>query len=314
MARIITIVGPTAGGKSALALRLAEEYGGEIINADALQVYRGFDIGTAKPGPEERARVRHHLIDILEPTQRYSAGEFSRRARLAIDEIHGRGRLPIVVGGSGLYIRALHEGISPIPSGDKKLRQDLRKWVEKDGLLSLYEKLRELDPETAARLPPGDRQRILRALEVVLSSGKPLSQWIAAKPFGLKRLPALRIGLTLPRRVIYDRIARRMTRMVEAGWVEEVESLSTAGIPDDAPAFQAIGYRQILRFLRGELSLNAALEETVRATRRFAKRQETWFRKEPDVRWFSPEELEGRKLNAIDISWALGLERSHGET
>ena len=304
MANIITVVGATAVGKSALALRLAEKYNGEIINADALQVYRGFDIGTAKPTAEEQARVPHHLIDILEPTERYSAGEFARRAHIAIEAIEGRGRLPIVVGGSGLYVRALHEGISPIPLGDEKLRQDLRLQVEKDGLPSLYAQLQRCDPETAERLPPGDTQRILRALEVYLTSGQPLSQWIALQPFGRKRLLTLRIGLTLPRRVIYDSIARRMARMVEAGWVEEVESLSAAGIADDAPAFQAIGYRQIRRFLHGEQSLDAALEETARATRRFAKRQETWFRREPLVRWFSPAELEGSKLNTIDISWA----------
>ena len=304
MAKIITVVGTTAVGKSALAMRLAEQYDGEIINADALQVYRGFDIGTAKPSADEQARVPHHLVDILEPTERYSAGEFARRARIAIAAIAARGRLPIVVGGSGLYVRALHEGISPIPPGDEKLRQNLREQVEKDGLPSLYAQLQRCDPESATRLPPGDTQRILRALEVYLTSGQPLSQWIASQPFGEKRLQTLRIGLTLPRRVIYDSIARRMARMVETGWVQEVEGLSSSGIPDDAPAFQAIGYRQIRRFLRGTQSLDAALEETARATRRFAKRQETWFRKEPDVRWFSPEQLAGNKLNAIDISWA----------
>jgi tRNA dimethylallyltransferase len=287
----LAIVGPTATGKSALALALAAELGGEIINADALQVYRGLDIGTAKPKPEERARVRHHLIDILEPDERYSAGEFARRAREAIAEIEGRGAVPIVVGGSGLYLRALFEGISPVPPGDPEVRRKLRERLGEEGLPALRRELQAVDPATAERLTEGDTQRILRALEVAAVSGEPLSAWISRQPFGIQRIAALRVGLTVPRGILYDQIASRVTRMVQEGWVEEVARLLAQGLDSELPAFQAIGYRQLVRYLRGDCPLEHAIGDTIRATRRFAKRQETWFRREPDVSWFEAEEL-----------------------
>jgi tRNA dimethylallyltransferase len=299
---VLAIVGATATGKSALGMALAERLGGEIVNADALQVYRGFDIGTAKPGPEERRRVPHHLIDVLEPHERYSAGEFARRARQAIAEIQGRDRVPIVVGGSGLYLRALFEGISPIPPGDPQVRRELRRRLEAEGLPALVAELARTDPATAARLAPGDTQRVLRALEVARVSGRPLSSWIAQQPFGIQRIAAVRIGLTLPRGILYDAIARRVARMVQAGWVEEVAGLLAKGLAPDLPAFQAIGYRQLVRHVIGEWSLEHAIGETVRATRRFAKRQETWFRKEPDVTWFPAQDLEGRISDVLDYT------------
>jgi tRNA dimethylallyltransferase len=287
----IAIVGATATGKSALALALAEELDGEIINADALQVYRGFDIGTAKATPEERARIPHHLIDILEPHERYSAGDFARRAREAIQEIQARGRQAIVVGGSGLYLRALFEGISPIPPGDPEVRQRLRERLETEGLEPLAAELRAVDPETADRLAPGDTQRILRALEVMLVSGEPLSTYISRQPFGTQRIAALRVGLTLPRGILYDQIAGRVAQMVQKGWVEEVAGLLSQGLSPGFPAFQAIGYRQLVNYLEDQWSLDRAIAETIGATRRFAKRQETWFRKEPDIAWFSARQL-----------------------
>jgi tRNA dimethylallyltransferase len=313
MEPVLAIIGATATGKSALAMALAERLGGEIVNADALQVYRGFDIGTAKPGPEEQARVPHHLIDILDPHERYSAGEFVRRAEAAIREIQGRGRLPIVVGGSGLYLRALFEGISPIPVADPEVRQRLRERLGEggEGLPALYEELRVLDPSTAERLPAGDTQRILRALEVALVSGKPLSAWISCQPFGAQRIAATRIGLTLPRAILYDRIAGRVARMVEKGWIEEVAGLLAKGVIPDSPAFQAIGYRQIVLYCEGKWSLDRAIEETVKATRRFAKRQETWFRKEPDVTWFSAQDLDRQTLNVFGHVTHSGLGRAH---
>lgn len=290
---VIVLLGATATGKSALALKLAEEVagGGEIVNADALQVYRGFDIGTAKPTAAERERVPHHLIDILEPHERYSAGEFARRARAAVADVHRRGRRALVVGGSGLYLRALLEGISPVPRGDREIRRNLRRRAAEEGLDSLYQELRRGDPVTAERLMPGDRQRILRALEVLEISGVPLSEWIRRKPFGDQRLPSLRIGLTLPRAILYDRITVRVGRMLERGWLDEVRRLLDSGLDPELPAFQAIGYRQLVRHLRGEGPLDEAVEELVRQTRRYAKRQETWFRKEPDVTWFQADDL-----------------------
>lgn len=269
---------------------------GEIVNADSLQAYRGFDIGTAKPTAEEQTRVRHHLIDILEPSERWSAGEFARSARAAIVEIQSRGKRPLVVGGSGLYFRALVSGLAPMPPGDENVRAELVARLETEGLATLYAELRTLDPITAERLPIRDTQRILRALEVALVSGRPLSEWIADRPFGTdpSPLPMIAIGLTLPRSVLYDRVASRVARMVERGWVQEVASLLARGFAPSLPAFQAIGYRQLALHVRGEWPLERALEETVRATRRFAKRQETWFRKEPAVTWFSNGDLERR--------------------
>ena len=312
VAPVIAIVGATATGKSELAMALAGELSGEIVNADALQVYRGFDIGTAKPGAEERARVPHHLIDILDPHERWSAGEFARRARAAIAGIRERGNVPIVVGGSGLYLRALFEGISPIPPGDPEVRSELRRALEEEGLPALAAELARLDPQTAARLGAGDTQRILRALEVARVSGRPLSSWIAEQPFGTQRVDALRLGLTLPRTVLYDRIAGRVARMVERGWVEEVARLLARGLDPGLPAFQAIGYRQLVRHLEGEGSLEQAIGETVKATRRFAKRQETWFRREPDVTWFSAQDFNRRIFNVLEHVKRSGPGRAYG--
>jgi tRNA dimethylallyltransferase len=289
---IVAIVGATATGKSALAMRLAEELSGEIVNADALQVYRGFDIGTSKPSAEEQSRIPHHLIDVLDPRERYSAGDFALRAREAIAGIESRGNLPVVVGGSGLYQRALFEGISPIPPGNPEARSRLRARLADEGIAVLAAELARIDPETAARLAPGDAQRVLRALEVAEVSGRPLSSWIAEQPFGTERIKAIRVGLTLPRSILYDRIAGRVARMVGQGWVQEVARLLAEGLDPGLPAFQAIGYRQFVRHLEGEGSLEHAIGETVKATRRFAKRQETWFRKEPEVTWFSAQDFD----------------------
>lgn len=314
---VLAIVGATATGKSTLAMALAERpevSGGavEIVNADALQVYRGFDIGTAKPGPAERARVPHHLIDVLDPSERWSAGEFARRARQAIGEIQGRGRTPIVVGGSGLYLRALFEGISPVPPSDPEVRGELRDRLAREGLEPMAAELARVDPDTAKRLAPGDTQRVLRALEVLRVSGRPLSSWIAEQPFGTQRIAVLRVGLTVPRVLLYDRIASRVARMVEEGWVDEVARLLARGLDPGLPAFQAIGYRQIVRHLEAEWSLDDAIADTVKATRRFAKRQETWFRREPDVIWFSAQDLDRRISHILEHVKHSGLGRAYG--
>lgn len=313
MPPLLAIVGATATGKSALGMILAAELGGEIVNADALQVYRGFDIGTAKPSAAERQRIPHHLIDILDPEERYSAGEFARRAEEAIAGIAARGRLPIVVGGSGLYLKALLEGISPVPAGDPAVRAELLARLAAEGLPALYRELQERDAETAARLPAGDTQRILRALEVEQASGRPLSAWISRHPFGKKRISAIAIGLTVPRAILYDQIASRVHRMVEQGWMNEVADLLDGGVSPEVPAFQAIGYRQIVLHLRGEWSRERALEETIRSTRRFAKRQETWFRREPDIQWYSAQPLERQISEILDYAKSSGLGRAHAE-
>jgi tRNA dimethylallyltransferase len=312
MEPILAIVGPTATGKSTLGLALAEILQGEIVNADALQVYRGFDIGTAKPGPADRERVPHHLIDILDPSEIYSAGEFARRAREAIADIQGRGKLPIVVGGSGLYLRALFSGMSPIPPGDPEVQGELRARLAAEGLASLRDELARVDPRTEARLASGDTQRVLRALEVARVTGRPLSAWIAEQPFGTQAIAGVRVGLTLPRAILYDRIAGRVARMLEAGWLEEVEGLIRLGLSPRFPAFQAIGYRQLVRHLEGDGSLEQAIAGIVQETRRFAKRQETWFRKEPDVTWFSAQELKRQIPGVLEHAKHRGLGRAYG--
>lgn len=286
MPRIIAIVGPTAAGKSALALALAEAAKGEIINADALQVYKGFDIGTAKPSPQERGRVPHHLVDILEPAERYSAGEFARRARETLLDISARGRLAILVGGSGLYLRALWSGIAPLPPPDAAVREGLIARLTSEGLPSLYQELAIRDPATAARLGAADTQRILRALEVAIATGEPLSAWIARQPFGAEPIAMRKVGLTLPRGVLYDAIAARVRAMMDAGWLDEVRGLIASGVERTSPAFQAIGYRQWVAFLDGQAGFDTTLQQVVTLTRRFAKRQETWFRREEGVEWW----------------------------
>ncbi len=290
MPPVLCIVGPTAAGKSSLALELAGPLAGELVNADALQVYRGFDVGTAKPSREDRRRVAHHLVDILDPDETFSAGEFARRGRAAIRQIRDRGRVPIVVGGSGLYLRALIEGISPIPAVDPGLRQGLRARLAAEGLEPLRAELRRLDPETAARLAPADSQRLLRALEVALGSGRPLSSWIAENPAG-EGIDAAWIGLTLPRGLLYDRIAIRVERMLADGWVDEVRRLLAEGLDRSLPAFQAIGYRELASHLDGELALEEATNRIVTATRQYAKRQMTWFRRQAGIEWFAGAEI-----------------------
>lgn len=303
------LVGATATGKSALAMHLAEGLGGELVNADALQVYRGLDIGTAKPPPGDRLRVPHHLIDILDPTERYSAGEFARRARSLVPEIRGRGRVPILVGGSGLYLRAYARGLSSVPRSDPGVREALGQRLRRTGLERLRRDLELLDPPTAARLARGDSQRTLRALEVVYATGHPFSWWLR-RSAGTAPVPVVRIGLTLPRPILYARISERARRMVAQGWVEEVEGLLGSGIDPAAPAFQAIGYRQLVRHVRGEQSLDEALEEIITATCRYAKRQTTWFRGTPGVHWFDAREVGGRTFEIVNLMLERGLGRA----
>ena len=299
--QVVAVLGPTATGKSAFAMALAADLAGrgltvELINADALQAYRGLDIGTAKPGPRERTRVRHHLIDVIEPHQAFSAGEFARRAAVAVEGIETRGALPILVGGSGFYLRALFEGLAPVPPVGADVREALRADLRAHGLCGLVRELRGVDPESAETLAPGDTQRVLRALEVARATGRPLSEWQRLGTEGRLERRLLKVGLTVPRAVLYDAVEKRARRMLERGWLAEVKRLRDSCLPEHArgrggcslgelPAFQAIGYRQLADHLDGNLTLEQALEETVRATRRYAKRQETWFRKEPHVRW-----------------------------
>ncbi len=292
MADFLLLVGPTASGKSALALRLATVRDAEIVSGDAFQVYRGFDIGTAKPPAVERQRVAHHLIDILEADQPYSAGAFARRAAEAVADVRARGRLPIVVAGSGLYVRALCEGLSPLPAVPTEVREHWRGRLAAEGLSALRREFEASDPEGASRTAPRDTQRTLRALELHAATGIPWSRWIERRGTPATPLVPVVIGLTVPRDVLYDRIRTRLCEMVARGWVGEVAGLLAGGLDPSLPAFRAIGYRQLARHLCGVESLDSALEQTGRATRRYAKRQQTWFHRQVSARWITEPDPE----------------------
>lgn len=283
---LLVIVGPTAVGKSDCALLACARFGGEIVSVDSMQVYRGFDRGTSKPDEETRRRVPHHGIDLADPGRDFSMGDFVREGERAIAGIRSRGRLPVLVGGTGLYLRGLLKGIADAPRRDAALRARLGAVAARRGLPFLHRMLRRLDPDAAARLPPRDRQRIARALEVALAARRPLTELIRAAPFGADRYPAVKIGLTMDRVALYRRIDERIARFFAAGLVDEVRDLLARGVPPEANAFKALGYREAMRHARGELSLAGAIEAAARATRRYAKRQWTWFRREEGVTWF----------------------------
>jgi tRNA dimethylallyltransferase len=293
----VVILGPTATGKSDLAMDVARALDGEIVNGDSLQAYRGLDIGTAKPTLLDRRSVRHHLIDILDPSESYSAGVFARLARRSVEGIEERGKLPLVVGGSGLYLRALLEGLSPIPEIPAEIREQLQRELSVGGLEPLREELRRVDPETEERLAAGDRQRVLRALEVWKATSRPLSSWLREGPDEAP-LEAIKVGLTLARGLLYDRIAERVEKMVEEGWVEEVKGLLATGLTGSEPAFQAIGYREMVRHVTLGTPLTDITEEITVATRRYAKRQLTWFRRERGISWYLVDG-EGRLARAV---------------
>ena len=288
--RILVIAGPTASGKSDLAVDLAEQFEGEIICADSLTVYQGLDIGSAKPTHEQRRRVPHHLLDIRPPDQPFTAADFRQEAGQAITDILRRGRCPIVAGGSGLYLRVLLRGLAAAPGEDPVLRQQLKQRAEQEGTAALFEELRTIDPQAASRCHPNNLVRILRALEVWYSSGKTLSQFQAQHAFKDTPYDPLFLALDPPRDELYRRIDQRVTAMLEAGLVAEVQALLQAGIPADTKPLQAIGYKEVVAHLHGELPF-ASMAELIRLnTRHLAKRQMTWLHREPDVRWVAYQE------------------------
>jgi tRNA dimethylallyltransferase len=287
--RIVCLVGPTASGKSALALELAARLGGEIVSADSRQVYRHLDVGTAKPTGAERARVPHHCLDLVEPDERFDAARFRAAAAAAIAEIHLRGRAALVVGGTGLYLRVLLRGLCPAPPRVPALRAVLDRLVTERGAPSLHRRLAALDPTAARRIDPRDGVRIVRALEVGLASGRRLSEWQARHRFADTPYDALVIGLARSVAELDARIAARARQMVEAGFLEEVRALRARGFGPEAPGLGAVGYREMLTCLDGRGDLVQGLAAAVRATRRFAKRQRTWFRREADISWRHPE-------------------------
>jgi len=282
---LIVVLGPTAVGKTEISLELATRFGGEIVSADSRLFYRGMDIGTAKPSPEELRRVAHHLIDVADPDQVWSLAKFQRTAYAAIEAIQQRGRLPFLVGGTGQYVRAVIEGWEvPEVKPDLRLREALQNWGERVGADGLHERLRTIDPQAAARMDPSNVRRSVRALEVIYHTGRRFSeqQRKAGAPYR-----TLLLGLTRPRPELYARIDARVEKMVEDGLVEEVRGLLALGYTEDLPPLSAIGYRQVIAHLRGEITLEEGMQSIKRATRQYVRRQANWFKSDdPGIQWF----------------------------
>ena len=290
--RLLVIGGPTAAGKTAAAVDLAEALGGEIVNADSMQVYRRMDLGTAKPTASERARARFHLVDVVPPEFPFHAGAFVKLADEAIAGISARGRAPIVCGGTGMYIRALVRGLFAAPPVDRDLREKLYRAEREEGAGTLHARLAAVDPEKAAAIPPADLLRIVRALEVHAATGATLTEHHRAHAAAPPRYDAFLACLTRDRAALYAAIDRRVEEMIARGLAGEVEALLARGVPRSANAMQGLGYRQIAAHLAGECTLAEAVERVKRDTRRYAKRQLTWFGRQPGVRWYAaPDEL-----------------------
>jgi tRNA dimethylallyltransferase len=287
------VLGPTAVGKSGLAVRLAGQFRGEIINGDSMQVYREFAIGTARPTVAERAGIPHHLLDFVDPASQFCAMDFVKETLRVLDELRSRAALPFIVGGTGLYLKALLDGLFPGPGRDPEIRRRLAAEAEEGGLRSLWQRLEAVDPGYARQIGPNDRIRIIRALEVYEISGLPLSAHFGRTSGFLKDFHILRIGLQLERKELVRRIEERVERMFEQGLAEEVESLLSRGVSEQAPPFKALGYKHILMVLHHRISLDEAKALTKQDTRQYAKRQMTWFRKMAEVRWFAPSDVDG---------------------
>ncbi|MEU6408514.1 tRNA (adenosine(37)-N6)-dimethylallyltransferase MiaA [Microbispora sp. NPDC046933] len=294
---VIAVVGATAAGKSDLAVELALRLGGEVINTDSMQLYEGMDIGTAKLSARERRGVPHHLLDIWPVTRTASVAEYQRLVRPLIEDLRSRGRVPVLAGGSGLYVRAAIDDLE-FPGTDPDVRARLEKELAATGPAPLYERLKGLDPVAAENILPSNGRRIVRALEVIELSGRPFS---ATMPSYDAVYDSVQIGVEVPRPVLDERIERRVALMWEAGLVDEVRALAARGLAEGRTASRALGYAQVLRFLSGEWTEEQAREETVRATRRFARRQESWFRRDPRVVWlpFDAPDLADRAIGVI---------------
>lgn len=313
----IALMGPTASGKTACAIALAQALDGEIVSVDSALVYRGLDIGAAKPDAAERAGVPHHLVDVCDPWQAHSAADFAAQAKAAVADITARGKLPILAGGTGLYFDALLRGLSPMPAADAAVREQLAAELAERGLAALHAELLRIDPVAGARIHATDPQRTQRALEVYRLTGKPISYWQSLPPVG--RLPVRMLKLVLApaeRAVLHERIARRFDLMLEAGLLDEVRALralpelAAHPAPLDLPAIRAVGYRQAWQHLDGEFDLAGLRERGIAATRQLAKRQITWLRGELDARWLDPATQMPALLQAV--SAFLGSGRTQG--
>ena len=283
--RLVVILGPTASGKSALGISLAKRLGGEILVCDSTQLYRRFNIGTAKVPAAEQQGIAHHLVDLVEPDQVFTAGEYRRRALEVLDDMRGREKVPILTAGTGLYLRALLEGLADAPLRSEELRKRLRAKAEKRGPEHLHGVLARLDAESAVRIAARDTQKIIRAIEMRLVTGKTVGEIHRSGRDPLAGYEVIKIGLLPPRSALYRRIHERVEAMIRAGWIDEVRRLVADGVPGDAKPFQFIGYAEWREHLAGRISKDEAVQQIRQATRNFAKRQITWFRKEVGVQW-----------------------------
>jgi tRNA dimethylallyltransferase len=283
---LVVILGPTASGKSSLALHLAKAFSGEIVNCDSVQVYRYLVIGASKPSHRERAEIPHHLLDVVDPDQLFTAGEYLSQGRAVLAEIRQRRNLPIVAGGTGLYLRALLMGLFDGPKRSEELRQRLNALSESKGIAHLHRLLNRVDPDSADRISVRDKPKMIRALEVFFLTSKPISWHFNAGRKPLQGFNALKIGLSPPKALVYQAINLRVEQMFADGLVSEVQSILERGFSPNLKALQSLGYFQVVRHLQGELTLTEAEEQTQRETRQYAKRQMTWFRKEDNVIWF----------------------------
>ena len=308
---LILIVGPTAVGKTELAIQLAERLNGEIVSADSRLFYRGMDIGTAKPTPEEQARVPHHLIDIADPDEILSLAVFQQKAREAITDIHTRKKIPFLVGGTGQYIRAVTEGWTPPEvEPDERLRSELERMKEEKGIYWLHEKLKNLDPDAAEKIDARNYRRTIRALEVIMTTGRKFSEQRgqSESPYHL-----ITIGLTRPRAELYERVDQRIDAMFANGFLDEVKGLLAKGYSPSLPTMSAIGYRECIRVINGELNEEQAKAEIRRATRIFVRRQANWFKEfDPNIRWFRVEEGVVEEIESIFASHCSTLRRDDG--
>jgi len=283
---LVAIVGPTASGKSALGVRVAERFGGEVVACDSTQLYRGFDIGTAKPAHSERRDIPHHLIDILDPSDPATAGGYRQLALQTLEDMRRRTRLPVFTVGTGLYLRALLEGLADVPQRSQELRERLRASIEEHPSGHLHRVLKRLDPEAAQKIASADEQKLIRAVEVCILTRKPISEVHRSGRVPLEGWRVLKVGLLPPREQLIERIHARTDAMLERGWMREVQGLLDGGLNQDAKPFDFIGYRELRAVLLGEIGPEEARGAIQQATRRYAKRQLTWFRKEPGVHWF----------------------------
>lgn len=281
-------MGPTCVGKSETALKSALHFNGEIINCDSMQVYKGFDIGTDKISPTKRKGVPHHLISIIDPSTQFTAADFVNFSLKAIESIHKKQKLPVITGGTGLYLKALLSGLFPEKQKQASIRQQIEKEADTFGLEKLRNELKKVDPEYFKKIGKNDRLRIIRAIEVYRSTKKPISRHFLDTRSFVKDFNVIRIGLIIDRKTLYKRIDARVDRMFKKGIVEEVQDLLESGVKENSPPFRAIGYKHVLRYLKNELTLEEAVHSTKKATRHYAKRQITWFKKMKGINWFSP--------------------------